>query len=107
MIANRAIAWLIGAGLLLLLLAGALAWPGWQQRAAQAAGLGARLTCSCRYVAGRTLDACRQDLTGIAWMRLVRYADDPQARRVSASVPLLASRAARLRPGYGCQMERR
>jgi len=107
MIANRATRWVLGTGLAVLLLAGALAWPGWRQRADQAAGLAARLTCSCRYIAGRDLAGCRQDLIGIAWMRLVRYADDPQARRVTASVPLLARRAARMREGYGCQPEPR
>jgi len=105
MIANRAVRRLLAAGLALLLLAIALAWPGWQQRAAQAAGLGARVTCSCRYIAGRELSGCRQDLRGIEWMGLVRYTDDPQARRVTASVPLLARRAARFRQGYGCMAE--
>lgn len=84
----------------------AVSWTGWQRQAAQAAGLGARIACSCRYVEGRALDSCREDLAGMQWMALVRYSDDPQARRVTASVPLIAARSARLKDGFGCLPER-
>ncbi len=80
----------------------AVSWPGWQRQAGQAAGLGARTACSCRYVEGRDLKSCRGDLAGVDWMPLVRYSDDPTARRVTASVPLLASRSAKLKDGFGC-----
>lgn len=106
MIAHRTTRRIAGIALALGLLALALAWPGWRLRAAQAAGLGARMACSCRYIDGRELSGCRQDLGGIPWMGLVRYSEDAQARRVTASVPLLAERSARLRPGYGCQPEK-
>lgn len=84
----------------------AVSWPGWRHEAAQAAGLGARMACSCRYVEGRPLGSCHDDLAGIRWMALVRYSDDPQARRVTAAVPLLADRSARMKDGFGCLPER-
>ena len=84
----------------------AVSWPGWHRQAAQAAGLGARIACSCRYVEGRDLGSCRDDLAGMPWMALVRYSDDPQARRVTASVPMMSTRSARLRAGFGCLPER-
>lgn len=99
----RPLLWGLGALLLFYI---AVSWTGWQRQAAQAAGLGARVTCSCRYVAGRALGSCSEDLAGMPWMALVRYADDPQARRVTASVPLIASRSAKLKDGFGCLPER-
>lgn len=101
--AVRRLAW-IPAGLIAFYVA--VSWPGWQRQAGQAAGLGARMTCSCRYIEGRALGSCHDDLAGIPWMTLVRYADDPKTRRVSASVPLMATRSARLKPGFGCVPER-
>jgi len=84
----------------------AVSWTGWHRQAAQAAGLGARIACSCRYVEGRAIGSCHDDLAGMPWMALVRYADDPQARRVTASVPLIVTRSARMKDGFGCLPER-
>lgn len=83
----------------------AVNWTSWQRRADLGAGLGARMTCSCRYVEGRDLASCRGDLAGIAWMTLVRYADDSAHKRIIASVPMMAERAARLKDGFGCLPE--
>lgn len=84
----------------------AVNWAGWQHRAGLAAGLGARMTCSCRYVEGRDLASCQSDLAGIDWMALVRYAEDEPNRRVIASVPMMAERSARFKSGFGCLPER-
>lgn len=99
----RPVLWGFGA---IVAFAIAVNWPGWQRQAAQAAGLGARIACSCRYVEGRALGSCAGDLAGMPWMALVRYTDDPQARRVTASVPLIAERSSRLKDGFGCLPER-
>lgn len=64
---------------------------------------GARVACSCRFVAGRSMDDCAKDK--LAGMELVRLNSDESARSVTASVPLLASDTARLRPGYGCVLD--
>jgi len=85
---------------------GVVSWPEWRHEAGQAAGLGARMACSCRFIEGRPLGSCPADLSGIRWMALVRYSEDSQARRVTATVPLLASRSAVLKPGFGCLPER-
>jgi hypothetical protein len=105
-IANRVLRpllWAVGA---LALFTVAVSWAGWQHQAMQAAGLSARMTCSCRYIQGRELGSCREDLAGISWMTLVRYSDDPERKRVTASVPMMATRSAKLKDGFGCLPER-
>lgn len=104
--AIRRARWLLWAVLALIAFYVAVNWAGWQRRAQLAAGLGARMTCACRYVEGRALGSCSGDLTGIDWMALVRYADEPERKRVRASVPLLAERSARYKEGFGCLPER-
>ena len=78
-------------------------WSGVRAQAEVGAAFGARITCSCRYVEGRTLDSCRNDKE--PGMALVTLADDEEERAVTASVPLLASRVARYRPGWGCLLD--
>jgi hypothetical protein len=102
---KRATRWLFLVPFALVAFWAAVSWPGWEREAEQAAGLSARLTCSCRYIENRTLDSCKRDLSGVPWMVLVRYEDDPQARRVTSKVPMLASRSARLKPDFGCMPE--
>lgn len=95
--------WMIRGGLLAVAaLLAALAWY-WSALAARArvgAAYGARITCSCRYVEGRDMGSCAKDKE--PGMALVRLSDDPDARSVSASVPMLASARAQFRPGWGC-----
>ena len=38
-------------------------------------------------------------------MAMVRLADKPEERAVEAHVPLLASRTARFKPGWGCLLD--
>ena len=78
-------------------------WSALRARAQVGAGFGARVTCSCRYVEGRSLDSCKGDKE--PGMALVTLNDDPESRAVKASVPLLASRTARYRRGWGCLLE--
>lgn len=97
--------------ILVLLLAGALAalWfssYGERLRGDAVAGTayGARVACSCRYVAGRSMGDCAKDK--LAGMGMIRFSTDEDARSVTASVPLIASDTARLREGYGCVLDR-
>ena len=101
-LANRTTRWALGAVALLALVYLAINWPRWQLRAETAAGFGARIACGCRYIDGRGLESCKGDFKGLEGMGLVRFSDDPATRTVHASVPLLASREARFRQGYGC-----
>lgn len=92
--------------LVLVLLGGA---AGWYYRAPVAglattgAAFGARTACSCRYVAGRSLDDCEKDFE--PGMEVVFLSDDPEAQSVTARVPLLASATAQYREGFGCLLE--
>ena len=58
------------------------------------------IACSCRYIEGRPLDACYKDFE--PGMAMVSLADDPENKRVTASVPLLASAVAERRGEFGC-----
>jgi membrane protein DedA with SNARE-associated domain len=96
--------WTAGA-LIVLILCGLLAWNGPRllARAQLGAAYGARLGCSCRYVEGRAMGSCADDKA--PGMALVRLEDLAESRAVKASVPLLASRTARFRPGWGCLLD--
>jgi len=64
---------------------------------------GAHIGCSCRYIAGRSIDDCVRDFE--PGMELVRLSDDEEARSVTASIPLVASQTAIFREGQGCVLE--
>lgn len=104
-IATRAARRLFWVPLALIAFYGAVHWADWQRQADLAAGLGARMVCSCRHVEGRDPASCQSDLAGIKWMALVRYAEEGPDQRVIASVPMMAKRSARFRDGFGCLPE--
>ena len=68
------------------------------------AAYGARVTCSCRYLGGRSLEDCRKDF--LPRMALIRLSEDAEAKAITARFPLLASHTARLKPGYGCVLDK-
>lgn len=63
----------------------------------------ARVACSCRFVAGRSLEDCEKDK--LAGMELVSLSDDVEARSVTARFPLVTSNTATYAEGYGCVLE--
>ena len=63
----------------------------------------ARVACSCRFVAGRSLEDCAKDK--LAGMELVSLSDDADAQSVTATFPLVTSNTATYREGYGCVLE--
>jgi hypothetical protein len=87
----------------------ALAVLGWLYReplygyAETGAAVGARNTCACRYVAGRSLKDCKKDFE--PKMEAVFLSDDEDAKSVTGYVPLIASETATYRKGYGCVLE--
>lgn len=91
--------------MLVLVLAGLVAWHGTTlgARARLGVAYGARIACSCRYVEGRAMPNCVEDKE--PGMALVRLTDLPDQRAVAASVPLIARRTARFRPGWGCLLD--
>ena len=63
----------------------------------------ARVACSCRFVAGRSLDDCEKDQ--LAGMEPVMLSEDVDERSVTATFPLVRSDTATLRDGYGCVLD--
>jgi hypothetical protein len=88
--------------LLFVVLASWLAW-NWTSlkgRAKLGAAYGAHITCSCRYIEGRDMASCETDKE--AGMEMVNLSDDPENKRVYASVPFLAEAVAERRGNFGC-----
>lgn len=89
------------------MLLAALAWERWGEGLRDDATAGtaylARVACSCRYVAGRSLDDCAKDK--LAGMELIRLSENAETKSVTASVPLIASDTASYREGYGCVLQ--
>ena len=100
---SRRTRWIVVA--ILALIAGTL----WFYRAPIAgysgtgAAYAARVACSCRFVAGRSLEDCAKDK--LSGMELITLSDDEEERSVTARFPLLASETARFRKGYGCVLD--
>ena len=94
---------------IVLVLVLALALIGWLYReplygyAETGAAVGARNTCACRYVAGRSLEDCKRDFE--PKMEAVFLSDDPDAKSVTGYVPLISSETATYQKGYGCVLE--
>lgn len=89
--------------LLLIAVWAALKLPDFAARAELGSAYAARMGCSCHFVEERAIDSCESDLESAAWM--VSMEADEEARSVTASVPMLASRTARFRSGWGCLFE--
>ena len=64
----------------------------------------AHVTCSCRYIGGRSLEDCKKDR--LAGMELFSLSSDEEAKSVTARYPLLPSVTATYREGYGCVLEK-
>lgn len=82
----------------------AVFWPTIRSYAVAGASVGARVACSCRYVAGRELSECRQDFE--PGMGMIVLTQDESAKSVTARFPLLSRETAYFRAGEGCTLER-
>jgi len=90
-----------------LLALGALAWF-WGPLSSQAeagAAYGARVGCSCRFVAGRSLEDCRKDF--LPGMGLVSLSENEAEKSVTGRVFPVATETAIYREGAGCVFKRR
>jgi hypothetical protein len=90
---------------LIALLALVLLWllynfSGLKAEARLGTAYAAHVACSCRYIEGHSLDACYRNFE--PGMGMISLADDDANKRVTASVPLLASAIAERRGLYGC-----
>ena len=75
-----------------------------QGYAQTASAYSARVACSCRFVAGRSLSDCKKDK--LAGMELVTLAEDVETQSVTARFPLIARETATYREGFGCVLEK-
>lgn len=75
-------------------------WSSIKGQARVGAAYGAHITCSCRYIEGRDMASCETDKE--KGMEIVRLRDDPENKRVYASVPFLAEAVAERRGAFGC-----
>ncbi|MEM8696374.1 MAG: hypothetical protein AAGE05_10175 [Pseudomonadota bacterium] len=66
-------------------------------------GYGAHVVCSCRYIGGRDMQSCYNDYE--PGMEAISMTEDEAEKRITASVPLIASRSAQFREGLGCVLE--
>lgn len=64
-------------------------------------GYAARVGCGCRFIGNRPLASCYHDFE--PGMEPIRLSENAAAKSVTAYVPLIASRTARLDPVLGCQ----
>ena len=99
----RRIAWGSVAVLLALLLAAFLYARSLKPQLELGTGYAARVACACRYIGNRDLKSCRADFE--PGMEPIRLAEDSATRTITASVPLITSRAVRFDPVLGCQPE--
>ena len=94
----------------LLVVAAAGIWAVWlaygeglTKTGAAGTAYGARVACSCRFVAGRDLDDCARDK--LEGMEMISFSADEANRSVTASIPFVASDTATYREGYGCLLK--
>lgn len=78
-------------------------WSDWRATGQAGSAYAARITCSCRYIQGRSAQSCAQDVAIDAGS--VTIEADDKAKRISGHVPMLGSASAVYRPGFGCLME--
>lgn len=78
-------------------------WTPLHGRAVAGASYGARIACSCHFVAARDIAQCRADFE--PGMGLVMLSVDDAAKRVTARVPMLSRQTASYRSGEGCVLE--
>jgi len=94
------------AALLAVIAIAALAWSyrvPVQGYTNAATAYSARVACSCRFVAGRSLEDCSKDrLDG---MELVTLVEDVESKSVTARFPLISENTASYREGYGCVLQ--
>ena len=100
---RRAWPWIALAALVLLALGWWYVRDSFSDNAQAGTAYAARVACSCRQVAGSSLEDCEKDK--LEGMEMVSLSEDEEARSVTASVPLMASATARYREGYGCVLD--
>lgn len=92
--------WVLLAVVVLIVAGIAYALPSLTAYGKTGTAYAARVVCSCRYIGGRSLEDCEKDLE--PGMELVSLSEAKDAKRIDASMIMLATDSAELREGYGC-----
>ena len=92
--------WVLLALAVIVAAAIAYLWPSLRAYSQTGAAYSARVVCSCRYIGGRELGDCEKDLE--PGMEIVSLSEASDAKRIDATVPLMAAESAEYREGYGC-----
>ena len=79
-------------------------WKPLNGYAVAGASYGAKVTCACRQIGGRSLEDCRKDF--LPGMALITLSEDAKVKSVTARFPLLSSQTAQYREGEGCVLEK-
>jgi hypothetical protein len=75
-------------------------WRPLNAYAVTGASYGARIACTCHFVAGRELSDCRKDFE--RGMGPLMLSEDTDEKSVTARFPLLSTQTATFREGQGC-----
>ena len=97
--------WVLLVLAVLLVAAIIYALPAMRAYSQTGAAYSARVVCSCRYIGGRGLDDCEKDLE--PGMEIVSLSEAAGAKRIDATVPLMASESAEFREGFRAFLEKR
>lgn len=92
--------WIMLALAIILVAVLAWLWPSLRAYSQTGAAYSARVVCSCRYIGGRELGDCEKDLE--PGMEVVSLSEAADAKRIDATVPLMAAESAEFREGWGC-----
>ncbi len=102
-ILRRFLTWLLLGGLIAVAVAAWIYREPVQGYADVATSYSARVACSCRFVAGRSLDDCAKDK--LEGMELVTLSESADQQSVTARFPLISQTTATYREGFGCVLE--
>ena len=78
-------------------------YPNGKGTAEAGTAYGARMGCSCRYVQDRDIKSCETDFE--PGMAMVSLSDNAEEKRVTASVPFLATHSAHYAGETGCVLD--
>lgn len=92
--------WVLLAIAVIVLCVIAYLYPSLRAYSQTGAAYSARVVCSCRYIGGRELGDCEKDLE--PGMEVVSLSEAADAKRIDATVPLMAAESAEYRQGWGC-----
>lgn len=106
---QRAVMALIAIFILLLIVTLIWLWPTMKSYSETGAAYAARVTCSCHYIGGRTMEDCAKDMEpGIEIVTVEKVTEDDDGnpvKRITTKVPIFATDQADFIEGSGCVLQ--